>query len=484
MSANFERRALTGPLSQFPDGAMIRLWAALGLVSAQGAWQEALQRSGLATMASRARQAIADASAPYRGTSWAARLAPFLSIASLVLLLLASPYVGTGMNALLVLVSFAACTFQFLVDPPFDHAADALDWPFLAFLAVSVMAVGFSPNLLLSVKGLAKMLVFWMSFFAFRGALRRGERAWVPLFLALFVAAGLESLYGIYQWKIHVAPLALWDDPDAENKITRVYGSLKNPNLLAGYLIPVIPFAAAAALTWRNWLLKLISLGTLLTAPLALYFTYSRGAYLGLAAEGVVFVGMGLVTFWPTIRRKPWMMGLLGVLVVLGLGAIAFAFKHSPALQERVLSITATRTHSSNSFRMNVWIAVKHMIRDSWWAGIGLGNDAFRRVYALYMVSGFEALGAYKIFLEEAAEKGVFGLLAFLWLLITMVSRACYHFARNEQRAWAIAAIASLLGLSVHGLVDTVFYRPSVQILFWLTLAVILHLPHRERGAA
>ncbi|MNL44965.1 hypothetical protein D3C87_1675770 [compost metagenome] len=52
------------------------------------------------------------------------------------------------------------------------------------------------------------------------------------------------------------------------------------------------------------------------------------------------------------------------------------------------------------------------------------------------------------------------------------------------SRPWATAAIAALVGLMIHGMVDTVFYRPSVQILFWLTLAVVIHLPHREQGAA
>lgn len=460
------------------------LSAALGLVTVQEAWQGRVRASLPYRAVAAAHAGLHARLAPIASTSLAVKLAPLLSLLSACLLLLASPYVGTGLNALLVLLAFGAFLFQWATEKPVERPADGLDLPFLAMLAVSIVAVGFSPYPILSVKGLAKMLVFWMSYLAFRGALRRGERGWLPLFGALFVAAFAQSLYGIYQWKIQVAPLALWDDAEAEIKLTRVYGTLRNPNLLSGYLIPIIPFAVAAALTWKSWGLRLLALGTALTAPICLYFTYSRGAYLGLVGEAAVFGALGFAALWPAIRRRPWLLGLLGLALALTAVAAVFAFQHSPAMQERLLSITATRTHSSNSFRMNVWDGVIRMIRDSWWFGIGLGNDAFRKVYALYMVSGFEALGAYNIFLEELVEKGILGLAAFLALIGGAIFRALHHFKQGVSRPWAVAAIAALVGLMIHGLVDTVFYRPSVQILFWLTLAVVIHLPHRTEGAS
>lgn len=484
MAESFESRALTGPLHRLSDSAWVRVCALLGMVSVQGAWQDAWHGSVPFRAFEAMRLAITRGLAPYVGTSIAARFAPFLSLGTAGLVLLASPYLGTGMNAALVLLAFGAMIFQLLVDPPFERMADGLDLPFMAFLAVSVLAVAFSPYPLLSAKGLAKLLVFWMSYFAFRSALKRGDGAWRWLFSALFVAALCQSLYGIYQWKIHVAPLALWDDAEAEVKLTRVYGTLRNPNLLSGYLLPVIPFAVAAAATWRGWILRALALATAVSAPICLYFTYSRGAYLGLAGEVIVLGLLGLVAAGPWLRKRVWARMAIALGFVALLAGGWWLLLHSPGMQERLASITATRTHSSNSFRLNVWDASWRMFRDSWWAGIGVGNDAFRRCYALYMISGFEALGAYNIFLEEAAEKGILGLLSFTWLVVAAAFRALYHFARGEERAWAAAALASLVGLGIHGTVDTVFYRPSVQILFWLTLAVIMHLPHRERGAA
>ncbi len=460
---------------------LVSTMAALGLMTCEGAWSETL-RTSLPVRALRASRAGLDRFLqPLMASSLAARLAPAFAVLSVALLLLASPYVGTGLNALLVLVAFAAFAFKAVTHPPHDRDHTALDLPFLAMVALTLVAAAFSPYLILSLKGLAKLVVFWMAFYAFRGVLARKE-AWVPVLAALLVAALAQSLYGVYQWTIDVPPLALWDDAESEIQLTRVYGTLLNPNLLGGYLVPILPLAAAGVVAFRHWALRGLGLLTLLAGSACLYFTYSRGAWLAYAAELGVLAVAALAWAWPLIKRD-WRLKLaLGIVAAIALGAGIYLFMDSPVLQQRVASMFATRDHSSNSFRMNVWLGVIAMIQDSWWAGVGIGNETFQKVYGLYMISGFEALGAYNIFLEVAVETGVFGLLAFLWVVLAAVARSTFHALRGEARPWAVAAIAGLLGLMVHGLVDTVFYRPSVQILFWLLLAMIIRLPVAAQG--
>jgi putative inorganic carbon (HCO3(-)) transporter len=43
----------------------------------------------------------------------------------------------------------------------------------------------------------------------------------------------------------------------------------------------------------------------------------------------------------------------------------------------------------------------------------------------------------------------------------------------SEQGYWLMGAIAAQLGLLTHGLVDTVWYRPQVNTLWWLCMALI-----------
>jgi putative inorganic carbon (HCO3(-)) transporter len=118
--------------------------------------------------------------------------------------------------------------------------------------------------------------------------------------------------------------------------------------------------------------------------------------------------------------------------------------------------------------------------------GVGIGNTAFRKMYSLYMVSGYEALGAYNIFLEVLAEMGVVGLAAFLGLLVTLVLTAwrTFHAGDHEARWLAAGVLAGLAGTLVMGLVDTVFYRPAVQLQFWWLMALAVALSQAPRGAA
>jgi hypothetical protein len=210
--------------------------------------------------------------------AWVANsaLAPYsawLSIGALCLLFMASPFVGTGTNALLVLLALVMTLFRMLCAPDARARFSSLDLPVLAFIAVHFMATGFSPFLLASVKGLAKMLIYWAAYFSFRQTLA-DKRAPRWILAALLLAGTLEAAYGIYQWKIGVAPLALWEDPDTANPVTRVYSTLLNPNLLAGYLLPVFSLAITGAIVWRErW--RLLALAALATTPLCIFFTCS-----------------------------------------------------------------------------------------------------------------------------------------------------------------------------------------------------------------
>jgi len=45
-----------------------------------------------------------------------------------------------------------------------------------------------------------------------------------------------------------------------------------------------------------------------------------------------------------------------------------------------------------------------------------------------------------------------------------------------------LICFTSLIGVMVHGMVDTVFYRPQVQIVFWTLMALICAIKNQNRA--
>ena len=123
------------------------------------------------------------------------------------------------------------------------------------------------------------------------------------------------------------------------------------------------------------------------------------------------------------------------------------------------------------------------MFKDNWLLGIGVGNKNFREIYGLYMRTGFDALSAYNIFLETAVESGIFALIAFVGFLITLIKNSVKFILKSENIKHVIfvsTALISIVAVMIHGLVDTAFFRPQIQFLFWIMVAILSSLLYSE----
>jgi putative inorganic carbon (HCO3(-)) transporter len=221
---------------------------------------------------------------------------------------------------------------------------------------------------------------------------------------------------------------------------------------------------------------KLLLLASLIAQLVCLYFTYSRGAWIALAAGGLVSFGLCLTIFWHIFMNNKALKALLfggTALGVVGGGAMVL---RSPAIMSRIQSLISGGEHSSNQFRINVWNSSFAMIQDFWLTGIGVGNKVFQKIYVYYMATGFHALSTYNIFLEVWVEMGIIGIGLFLLMLLVHLARCLWGVVQDidyTARLFLAAAFTGLTGLLVHGMVDTIFFRPPLQILFWFLLALI-----------
>ena len=343
--------------------------------------------------------------------------------------------------------------------------------PLITYWAIALIATLLSPVRLAALDGLVKLTIYMLAFVSLNRLMRLG---WRSLLVGTYlVTALIVCAYAVQQWYLGAPELATWTDVTSETAgITRVYSFLGNPNLLAGYLMPALPLGAIAAIYWRNWSMKVLSAIVAILGAFCITQTQSRGGLLGLAAAS--FTLIMLLVYWWGKRLPTWTLP-----VAFGgtAGAIALGTILIPTLRKRVGSIFGTED-SSNAFRVNVWKSVFEMIRAKPLLGIGPGNKAFNLIYPRYQRSGYSALGTYSVPLEITVETGIIGAICYGWLIFTILRQAwiALNRLRSDRDAsglWIIAAIATIVGMIVHGLVDTVWYRPQVQLLWWLAIALI-----------
>ncbi|MGA0969041.1 MAG: IctB family putative bicarbonate transporter [Vulcanococcus sp.] len=390
----------------------------------------------------------------------------------LCVLLAAMPFVTRAGLSLLILASGLLWLVWSLCLPA-GRIGRISGW-LLLMLGIAVLATGFSPVTPAAFKGLLKLISYLGVYALLRQLLEQAPLWWDRLVAALLGGELLSSVLAIRQLYGDTSELARWADPNSVADGTiRVYGPLENPNLLAGYLIPILPIALIALLRWRSWPQRLFAASALLLGSSALFLSYSRGGWLGMVAAlgvAVLLLVLRQTRHWPPLWRRLFPLLLIAAAVCV----LVVAVTQIEPLRIRVMSLAAGRGDSSNNFRINVWLAAIEMIQERPWLGIGPGNSAFNLIYPLYQQPKFNALSAYSVPLELLVEGGIPNLIAGLGLLFASL-RAGLSQLKGES-SWALpalAAVAAIAGLCVQGATDTIFFRPEVQLTGWFCLATL-----------
>jgi len=76
-------------------------------------------------------------------------------------------------------------------------------------------------------------------------------------------------------------------------------------------------------------------------------------------------------------------------------------------------------------------------------------------------------------------EQGIPGILLFLFLLGCIEFRTILALEDEgplAQRLWVLMIYVGIAGSIVYGLFDTIWYRPSVNLVFWLYVAMLASL--------
>ena len=259
----------------------------------------------------------------------------------------------------------------------------------------------------------------------------------------------IVSAIGVGQYVFGVAELR-WVDASRFGDIGgRVTSLFSNPNILAVYLLLYFPFSLWSAFSLENKGRMRIFYGiTTVFCAFCILFTWSRGAWLALGFEVLIFLIFCSKKSRYMLRFTP----LLFILVPL----------FPSNFKSRLLSI-GDLGESSIRYRLQTWGGTLQMFKH-YPFGIGVGERAWRAIYPHFAVSGTKTvMHAHNVFLQVATELGMVGMILFLLLIFTALLSAC------KKKNFTMVTVVS--GAIVMGLFDHLWYYPGMLVPFWSMFA-------------
>lgn len=238
--------------------------------------------------------------------------------------------------------------------------------------------------------------------------------------------------------------------------ILRPPSFLGSPNKLGGFFILILPFIIAGTYKW-SLIKKLRNFGTLviLLTIVALLISGSRGAYIGLLMALIIsFFIMGFNS--SIFKFKKFYFSVI-ISIIIGGVVIYFLF---PQIIFRVY----------DGERILLWQSAIKIFWDYPIFGVGTGN--FNQYYLYGYISPFAtepSLGSpHNIFLHYLVEFGVVGAVSFILLIFFQLKILYKNMLKNNHlNIWILAGLVSVLGMCIHGMVDTQITSRIYALMYW-----------------
>lgn len=369
-----------------------------------------------------------------------------------------APILPTAAAIALAVVSFGSLVLQFACDRNKKLAYAPVNKYIILFALVYLVSIVMSVRPAASFGAGLVMGLFILFAIVLQNAVNT-EKQFNAVIYGMIIAGVIVCAYGFYQYVFNIVGTTAWWDEDKFTSISmRVYSTLGNPNVLAEYLLLIIPFSAAAFFTQKShagrWLV-LFAGGAMV---LCMVLTMSRGGWLGLLVAAALFLVL--------LDRRFIILGMVGL--------IALYFVLPDSIISRFASI-GDMSDTSTSYRVSIWMGALLMLKDYWYCGIGPGAAAFNGVYPIYSYNAASAQHAHNLYLQITCDTGVSGIVVFVMFMFSyfrMLASAISRTREKAARMYQIAAMSSAAGFFVQALTDHAFYNYRVVLMFWTVVAI------------
>lgn len=367
-------------------------------------------------------------------------------------------------------------------------AALPLSIPWFAFLLTTALSAGIAFDAIEAQRKFLLILAGIALYFAL-ATIKTPLAARIVIWGLLLICAG-SGLYYMTQTDFVAEPakLALANEIGLQlHRFAPQFGwHTPHPNLIAGILLLGLPFAIGECFNTaqkKQWLGLVAASAISLLLLFALFMTTSRGAW----AAAFMFFVLGVLVYGAMrIARRAGYSSNIGIAFLLNLILLA------------VIVVVATGGGRLANFmdtifgtvagvpRLALYTQVYQLIQDYFWTGAGLETFSPNFSTYLLLIDVPFLSHSHNLYLQIWFEQGIFGLLAFLWVLVAFY---LWVFQRRKRMNWiGLAGLAAVTMMLVHGLVDVPLYFsrviPLMFVPFGLTVYALAPLTPLEKRDA
>jgi O-antigen ligase len=278
------------------------------------------------------------------------------------------------------------------------------------------------------------------------------------LALILYALPPATTLAALSSLEVLGYPTADVLRPVAGTETLRATGTSVDPNVLGGLLMVVGVILVAQGLARSPLVPRMLIAAAGLPVAVALALTYSRSAWVGLAA-GVTFLA---------VRRERW------AAVLLGAGAAAVLLLPQGRAVVGRLGEAVTASDPATVMRLAEYRNAAEIVSRYPLFGIGFGEAPLIDL----------AVGVSSLYLLIAEQMGLLGLACFLAIVLVALARSITASPPRGSALYGMlsALEAALVAALVAGLFDQYFFSlafPHMVGLFWLILALLVATSRR-----
>jgi putative inorganic carbon (HCO3(-)) transporter len=291
---------------------------------------------------------------------------------------------------------------------------------------------------------------------------------------ALFAGALIQSVYGIMQrfagLNLPLEKLGQLSQTTTEQigiqTASRVGAMLGHPNMLAAYLILILPLACAILFGQAHVRLKALGMATLLLGSMTLVLTLSRAAWFGYSAG--LALCMAVSFLHPRLRYQALPLRVVAIVALAAIGLL---------LSGQIISKFTLSNPWSVDARWK-WLEIAwKMIKAHPILGVGLNGYTF--VFDNYDTSGIPwgdmRPPVHNIYALTWAEQGIIGLFLFAATILSIMKLGIKNLAckDNLMLAVGLGLWAGLCAVLVQGLADWTLRSNAVMRTFWTSIGVM-----------